>query len=71
MTPTQAAAIIGCTPSHVRALCRNGRISAKMEREEHPNGDGTPRYFYWITKTEVERFRDTPGRTTRGKKHNA
>ena len=38
MTPHQAAAVIGCTPGHVRTLARKGILEAReipTERNQH------------------------------------
>ena len=57
MTPKQAAAVIGCSPSQVRALIRTGKIKATKHLTP---GSTTPGYYYTVTRREAERYRDTP-----------
>ena len=52
MTPTQAAQIIGCSPSQVRTLIRKKKI--KATRRSMPGG-----YYYDVSVSEAERYRDT------------
>lgn len=66
MTPTQAAKEIGCTPQYVRDLIRAGKIIAKKVESEYPFGG----YHYWITPKEVQRIKNQPSRSTRGRKRN-
>lgn len=56
MTPAEAAEIIGCSPAHVRFLCRKGLIKAKREESRSPV-QGLPVHEYSVTKAEAERYR--------------
>ena len=53
MTPTEAAAVIGCSPRHVRALIGAGKIQAIPVPYRHG-------YTWSITQAEAERYRDAP-----------
>lgn len=56
MTPSQAAAIIGCTPQQVRTLIRTGKLRAR--RIAAPvNRQG---YVYDITPGEARRYARKP-----------
>jgi hypothetical protein len=44
-TPEQAAQCLGCTPDHVRDLCRSGVLLAKQERRR-----------WWIEPASVARY---------------
>ena len=52
MTPRQAAEILGCDPSHVRWLIREGRLEADRRELE------TGQYIYSIREDEVEREKE-------------
>lgn len=45
ITPEQAAAMLDCTPDHVRALCRDGKLTARLERRR-----------WWIEPASVARL---------------
>lgn len=66
MTPTEAAEIIGCSPSQVRTLCRNKIIKSK--RIKFPGG-----YYYQIQNREAIRYRNLPQNVgfPRGQKRNS
>lgn len=66
MTPTEAAAIIGCHPSHVRWLCRQGKLRCEMVYL------GNRLVGYNISLSEARRYRDNPDRVGYpiGKKRN-
>ena len=70
MTPTQAAKVIGCSPQYVRDLIRSGKIKARQVFDEHFTNrkTGEPGFYYWITMKEVEKAKNLPKRSTRGKK---
>ena len=53
MTATEAAKIIGISPSQVRTLIRKKKIKAK--RVKYPGG-----YYYQIQKREAIRYRNIP-----------
>jgi hypothetical protein len=64
MTPAEAAKIIGCSPTHVRFLCRTGAITAKREESTSPV-QGLPIHEYDVPKAEALRYRRK--KFTRGK----
>lgn len=59
LTPNEAAELIGCSPSHCRALIRQGKIRAKIIEF---NG----RNYYRVTEAEALRFKRLPVTETRG-----
>jgi hypothetical protein len=62
MTPNEASVVIGCSPMHIRYLCRNGTLKATKRPLRHdPNG-----FEYSIAPKEVQRYRDN--RPKRGPK---
>ena len=67
LTPTQAAAVIGCTPDNVRKMIRKGELNAVEVRI--PGG-----WYYAIKPADAERIRDNPPTqrgTPRGSKRRA
>lgn len=44
-TPEQVAQTLGCTPDHVRDLCRQGKLTARNERRR-----------WWIEPASVARY---------------
>lgn len=67
MTPKEAAAIIGCSPQHVRTLIRQGKIKA---RQVSMPGFGSAGYIYYISEKEAARVAAIPqsGGYPRGRK---
>lgn len=65
MNPREAAELIGCTTSYLRALIRSERVRATRV----PSQDNRHGYVYRITKSEVNRFKRLPvtGQGCRGK----
>jgi hypothetical protein len=63
LTPSKAAAIMGVTPSHVRYLCRTGKIRCRtVDTDNNQSG-----IEYRILKSVAERFRDTESTERRGR----
>lgn len=56
MTTRQAAALIGCSPSHVRWLVATGRVRATRLSDPTQNQHG---YRLSIERRSAERYRDT------------
>ena len=56
LSPRQAAAIIGCSPQHVRTLIRAGTLPATT-RETQSNRHG---YEYRVKSADAKRYRDVP-----------
>ena len=54
MTPLEASAIIGCSSSHVRLLCRRGKLKAERIRLPKP----LVGIVYNISLQEAKRYRD-------------
>lgn len=46
-SPEQASETLGCTPDHVRWLCREGKLTARLERRR-----------WWIDPASVARYLD-------------
>lgn len=63
MTPAQAAIILGCTPEHVRKLCRD-KVLKSTPKVVNVSGKGYETTIYQITEAEVRRYaanRPKPG----------
>lgn len=56
LTVAEAAAVIGCSPSQVRALIRNGKLRAKRV----PTDNNQYGYEFRITRAQAEHHRDNP-----------
>lgn len=56
MNPTQASKILGCTPTHVRHMIRNGVIKAK-KNSIGESYSGKEMFQYNIDKEEVQRVK--------------
>jgi len=54
MTPSQAASLIGCTPSQVRWMIRNGKLKAE-KRKTINNQHG---FEYVVLKRDAERIKN-------------
>jgi excisionase family DNA binding protein len=53
LTVTEAAAVIGCNPSHLRRLIRRGRIPATLTQS--PIGN-----YYTLAVADVRRYANKP-----------
>lgn len=64
MTPTQAAKVIGCSPTYLRDLIRAGKVAARKVQDKY----SPSAFHYQITPKEVARIKAQPRRSTRGKR---
>jgi Helix-turn-helix domain len=54
-SPEDAAAVIGCTPDHVRWLCREGRLVAALRaRRWYVDPDSVRRYVARRAQVQLE-----------------
>ena len=66
MTPREAAALIGCSPRHVKVLCNKGIL--KSRRHKMPGG-----FYYRVDAESALEYSQAPQRQgwQRGKKRTA